>query len=262
MHQRLTIFGSAEALGRAAAEEIVSCWSRAAGSTLTLGCPSGRSPRSTYAALAQALAGRAIDGRNIHLVMMDEYVEQHEGSWRVCPAEAHYSCTRFGNVEIRGVLNGALREKIPAENLHVPDPSDPLSYERKIEALGGIDVFVLASGAGDGHVAFNPPGTGVHELTRRVQLAETTRIDNMATFPAFADLAEVPRFGVSVGPGTIVRHARASVMILLGADKGRALRRILDADGYDPAWPSSVVNVCRDSVIFADEAAAHAAAEA
>ncbi len=39
------------------------------------------------------------------------------------------------------------------------DPADPAAYDRRIAAAGGIDLFLLASGASDGHVAFNPPGS-------------------------------------------------------------------------------------------------------
>ena len=37
-------------------------------------------------------------------------------------------------------------------------PADPEGYEQRLADAGGIDLFLLASGAGDGHVAFNPPG--------------------------------------------------------------------------------------------------------
>lgn len=256
---KLKVFASGDALGRHAAEEILTRWEAAPGPALTLGCPGGRSPRSTYAALAEALRGRKLDGRRIHLMMMDDYIERRGSAWRPCPADAHYSCARFGEVEIRQVLNEGLTDPIPPENLHLPDPEDPLRYERLIAALGGIDVFILASGASDGHVAFNPPGTEAHERTRRVELAATTRADNVGTFPQFSSADEVPRFGVSVGPATIATHARTALMILIGAEKGVALKRILSAGGYAPDWPASVINVCRNGSILADEDAARAA---
>lgn len=255
MKPPLKVFDTAEALGRHAAEVILARWLRSARPYLTLGCPGGRSPRSTYDALAD-LAGEAdVDGRRVHLVMMDDYVERAGGVWRACPAEAHYSCARFGEMEIRRLLNTRLSRPIPRENLHLPDPADPLRYERTIADLGGLDVFLLASGASDGHVAFNPPGAALSERTRRVELAETTRADNVATFPGFASAADVPRFGVTVGPGSILAHARAALMILIGSDKGLALRRIRQAEGYDPDWPASIVNLCRDSAVLADSAA-------
>lgn len=225
---------------------------------MVLGCPSGRSPRSTYGALARLAAESGCDLSGLHLVMMDEFVVARGARWARCSADAHFSCARFGELEIRQVFNALLptSHRLPAENLHVPDPEDPEAYENLIDRLGGIDVFLLASGASDGHVAFNPPGTLVDARTRVVRLAEATRQDNLGTFPAFTDLAEVPQWGVSVGPGTIARASRSAVMILCGPAKAQAFGRITNASGYEADWPATVVNVCSDGLILADRAAA------
>ncbi|HEY6597963.1 MAG TPA: hypothetical protein VIZ30_01565 [Pseudomonadales bacterium] len=227
---------------------------------MTLGCPGGRSLRTTYAALARRAANAHADLSALHLVMMDEYVEPRGATWTLCPSDAHYSCRRFGDVEIRGVLNAALAERsqIPARNLHVPDPAAPDQYESLIERLGGIDVFLLASGQTDGHVAFNPRGSSAHEHTRVIELTQETRRDNLTTFPQFRDLDAVPRWGVSVGTGTIARHSRAAILMLLGEGKGQALRRIAAVAEYDPDWPASIVLACADAQIVADVAAAAA----
>jgi glucosamine-6-phosphate deaminase len=210
---------------------------------------------STYRALAKRFAQQPVNGARLHLVMMDEYIAQEGDTWRACPPDAHYSCTRFGEVEIRTPLNTGLAVPIPRDHLHVPDAAEPARYEALLESLGGVDVFILASGASDGHVAFNPPGTLLETGTRRVALAETTRRDNMHTFPDFRSLDEVPRYGVSVGPATIARHSRSALMILIGADKGEALRRILATPAYEPMWPSTVVHACRNAEILADRTA-------
>ena len=188
---------------------------------MTLGCPGGRSLRTTYNALARIAAERANDLSALHIVMMDEYVEARGEHWALCSPDAHYSCYRFGDEEIRRSINAGLPDalRIPANNLHVPDPNAPLRYESLIERLGGVDVFLLASGASDGHVAFNPQGCAFGERTRIVELAEATRTDNLATFPEFRDLSEVPRFGVSVGPATIASHSQAAILVLLGDAK-------------------------------------------
>lgn len=227
---------------------------------MTLGCPGGRSLRTTYAALARIASDAHADLRGLHLVMMDEYVEPRGATFAPCPADAHYSCRRFGDVEIRGVLNAAVpqRSRIPPENLHVPDPAAPHAYEALIERLGGIDVFLLASGQTDGHVAFNPRGSSAHERTRVIELAQQTRRDNLATFPQFTDLAEVPRHGVSVGTGTIAQYSGSAILLLLGAGKAQALRRIAAVAQYDPDWPSSIVLACADAQIVTDAAAVEA----
>jgi glucosamine-6-phosphate deaminase len=257
---QLHTFPDDDALGGFAAEWILQrlLSARSDRGSMVLGCPSGRSPRSTYAALSRLAAARAIDLSTLHLVMMDEFVSPAGAGWSPCPADAHYSCRRFGEVEIRQNLNASLPpdRQVPAENLHLPDPNDPAGYEEMIVRLGGIDVFILASGASDGHVAFNPPGSTAEQRTRVVRLADATRRDNLATFPDFSSLADVPAWGVTVGPGTIVRASRSAVMILSGAAKAHAFQRIVAAQGYDPEWPSTVVNLCADAIIAADHAAA------
>lgn len=138
---------------------------------------------------------------------------------------------------------------MPEDNLWFPDPVRPAAYDDRIEAAGGIDFFILATGKSDGHVAFNPPGAGIDSLTRVIDLPVKTRTDNMATFPSFASLDEVPRQGVSVGIATIVRCRRA-VMLVIGHSKSYAASRLLEVDRYTPEWPSTIVYECPDHDIY------------
>jgi glucosamine-6-phosphate deaminase len=255
----VSVFATPEIAGSFAADEILMRLehARRTRARMTLGCPGGRSLRTTYAALARLAAVRRLDLSTLHILMMDEYVELDGEAYRLCPADAHYSCRRFGDVEIRQALNAGLAAplRVPAENLHVPDPNAPADYEALIGRLGGVDVFLLASGQTDGHVAFNPQGCALDARTRVIELTQATRRDNLGTFPDFRNLAEVPRYGVSVGPGTIAHHSRAALMMLLGAAKGVALQRVTSTPTYDPDWPASVVVECADAQIVADDAA-------
>ena len=242
----LTVVEDEAAAGELVADRVVAI---AAGHDrpVVLGLPSGRTPRSTYAALGRRVAAGELDPTRLRLVMMDEYVEDDgAGGWRAVDREALHSCRRFADHEVVPVLG------VDPTHVHFPDPADPDAYERTIADLGGIDLFVLASGASDGHVAFNPPGSPALGGTRVVELAEATRIDNLGTFPSFAGLHEVPTHGVSVGLGTIAA-ARSAVLLLLGAHKHEALAR--SRDGYDPSWPASIVHTVADAAIVADRAA-------
>ena len=113
----------------------------------------------------------------------------------------------------------------------------------------------MASGASDGHVAFRPPGSDLDGATSIVRLAETTRRDNMATFPEFRSLDEVPRAGVSVGLGTISGLSRSVRLVLVGAGKQTAAARVLAAAGYDPSWPATFIHRCPGPEIWLDDAA-------
>jgi glucosamine-6-phosphate deaminase len=117
-----------------------------------------------------------------------------------------------------------------------------------------MDLFLLASGASDGHVAFLPPGSPRDGRTAVVRLAITTRRDNLATFAAFESLDEVPSHGVSVGLGTIA-SARAVRLVIHGAGKRHAAARLLALDRFDASWPASIVHDCADAEIWADREA-------
>jgi glucosamine-6-phosphate deaminase len=202
-------FVDADELGRTLAAEIVEA------QPALLGCPGGRSLRSTYRRLPEL--------PDTTIVMMDEYLP-------VPPTSAHYSCRGF-----------AERELPPAREIWMPEPDDPPAYDARIADAGGIDVFLLASGASDGHVAMLGPGSPRNGRTSVVPLAESTRRDNLATFPEFQSLGEVPTQGLSVGLATIA-DARALRMVIHGDHKRDAIERLLSYDGFEPEWPASIVH--------------------
>jgi glucosamine-6-phosphate deaminase len=201
-----------------------------------LGCPGGRSLLTTY----RELRKRHHDLSRLVVVMMDEYVG--------APVDAHYSCRGFALRELAAPLG--LRD----DQVWLPDAEDPAGYDERIEAAGGIDLFLLASGASDGHVAFVPPGSPRYGGTAVLALAESTRRDNLTTFPKFRSLDEVPTHGVSVGLQTIAA-ARAVLLVLHGPDKRAAAARLLALDSFDPAWPASIVYDHDDAEIWLDRAA-------
>jgi glucosamine-6-phosphate deaminase len=235
MAAEVRFFRDARAIGEHLAGEIVRRHDACDGAFL-LGCPGGRSLRTTYAALARA--GRPLD--RLVVVMMDEYAG--------APPDAHHSCARFAREEIASPLG------VPAERVWLPDLDDPASYDARIEDAGGIDVFLLASGASDGHVAFLPPGSPRDGRTSVVELALSTRRDNVATFPEFVSADDVPAHGISVGLATIAA-ARSLRLVLHGADKRGSWRRLRALDTFDPEWPVSIVHDHPDAVIHVDEEA-------
>jgi len=258
------VFDGPEAVGHALAALIADRIAETpAGRPFLLGCPSGRSPWTTYVALAHEVAARHLDLTSLVIVMMDEYVERDDGTGamrRIDPAVPH-SCLRFGQTEIVDRLNAAASSGrgIRPGGYWVPDPAAPEDYDRMIADHGGIDLFILASGASDGHVAFNPPGTGRDSGTRVVRLAEQTRHDNLHTFPSFdRDIDRVPRCGVTVGVGTIREYSKQVVMVAHGDVKARTVMRVAMADRYQPDWPATVLAECARPRLFVDEAAASA----
>lgn len=253
----IRIFDTPEQLGVAAARDIADRIAAAKGQRFLLGCPGGRSPQPVYAALARLVAERGLDLSRLIIVMMDDYVIETEGGFAHVDAAAHFSCRRFAWADIQAVLNAGLAadHRIPTENVWFPDPAAPEDYDGRIAAAGGVDYFLLASGAGDGHIAFNPPGSEAGSLTRVVRLAEQTRRDNIKTFPDFASIDEVPRHGVTVGIETIRAQSRAVGMVVWGEGKREAYRRLSSAESYDLDWPATIYSVCANATLYADRAA-------
>jgi glucosamine-6-phosphate deaminase len=214
-----------------------------------LGAPTGRTPRPILSALARLLAAKPRDMSRVTLVMMDEYLVPKSGKLEWASRDNDWACHAY-----------VWREYLPAlgvsdRSVWFPHPDDPEAYEKRIADAGGIDFFVLASGASDGHVAFNQPGSPRDSRTRVVPLSDLTRSDNLKTHPDFGSLENVPKFGVTVGIATIAA-AKAAAMVVWGAGKRETLKRILAAKSYEPSWPATVIHEVSHGEIFADAEAA------
>jgi glucosamine-6-phosphate deaminase len=259
MTPELVVYPDAQALGQALAAQIADAIEAAAdrGQRFLLGCPGGRSPRTTYEALTDVVRERRMDLRHLVIVMMDDYVVPDGSSFAAVPESEHFSVARFA----REVIVNPLTEAAPAgqgirpEHLWFPDPREPQKYDGILRDAGGVDLFIIASGDTDGHIAFNPPGSPADCESRIVTLAETTRSDNTRTFPAFAALDEVPRHGVSVGIATIRDLSQRVVLVAPGASKKMAVETIMQATTYDPQWPATVLVDCHHPLLLTDDAA-------
>src|SRR4051794_40284164 len=141
MPAEVRVYPDPGTLGEALAEDILELYRASAGRRFVLGCPGGRSLLTTYGALAR----RQPELRRLQIVMMDEYAGAE--------AAAHYSCLGFAQRELQGPLS------LAGEQIWLPDEDDPEAYDNLIASVGGVALFLLASGASDGHVAFNPPGS-------------------------------------------------------------------------------------------------------
>ena len=229
----LRVLPTPEAIGDYLAERLLDRieHARQLGKRFLLGCPTGRTPRPVY----EEITRHGRDLSDVVLVMMDEYVPSGDEPW---------SCHSF------------VRRHMPWNaEVWFPDPNDPAAYDRRIAEAGGIDFFLLASGASDGHVAFNQPGTPRDSRTRVVPLSEATRRDNLKTSPSFGSLENVPSRGVTVGIATIAA-AREAVMVVWGESKRLTLTRMRAADRYDSSWPATVIHEIAAREIVCDAEAA------
>ena len=255
----MRVFPSPESLGGHLAERLYGAIeaARVSQNSFVIGCPTGRSPRPVYSALARHLKRTPLDLSHVVLVLMDEYLVAANGTFEYAPAAEPWTSHHFARVEIADKLNENLppRYKLRGDSIWFPHPRDPAAYDSRIADAGGIDFFMLASGASDGHVAFNPPGSGRNSRTRIIELSSETRRDNLQTFPAFGTLDNVPTHGVSVGIDTIVA-AKEAVMIVWGTGKRVTLKRIANSKRYEPDWPATVIHECAVGEILCDAEAA------
>jgi glucosamine-6-phosphate deaminase len=252
------VFPSPEAIGDEVAKRLLARieQARLTKARFLLGCPTGRTPKPIFAAMGRRIAEAEQDLSHVVLVMMDEYLVA-DGRALTYAAPTHaWSCHHFARVEIAERLNAALppARRVREESIWFPDPGEPDAYDARIANAGGIDLFLLASGASDGHVAFNPPGSPRDTRTRIIPLSDETRRDNLQTFPTFGTLDAVPHHGVSVGIDTIA-SAKEALMIVWGAGKRLTLQRMRQAERYEPDWPATVIHDCAAREILADREA-------
>ena len=229
---------------------------RDAGRRFLLGCPTGRTPRPIYGAVARRLSSTKQNISHLVLVMMDEYLTRDGDGFRYADAHNAWSCHHFARVRIVEAWNRELAasHRLRQESVWFPDPNAPARYDDGIGEAGGIDFFILASGASDGHVAFNPPGSARESVTRIVALSDETRRDNLRTFPEFGTLGAVPSHGVSVGLATIAA-SKECAMVVTGHGKRLTFQKMRDTNRYQADWPATIIHECTGEIISDAEAA-------
>lgn len=231
---------SNERFGRSAADVVLS---KLSGPRPRLGVATGSTPVRLYAELARRSRSGEIDLADAWLISLDEYVGLDGSDPR---SYAAY---------VRTVIAEPFR--VPAGNVVVPDgmATDPdegaAEFDARITALGGVDVQILGIG-GNGHLAFNEPGSPFDSPTRVIVLTDQTRHDNARFFGG--QVAAVPGRAITQGLATIGR-ARSIVLLARGSGKAASLRAAL-RDSPDPALPASMLQLHGDVTIVADAAAA------
>ncbi len=129
------------------------------------------------------------------------------------------------------------------------DPDDgAAAFDGRIAALGGVDVQILGIG-GNGHLAFNEPGSSFDSPTRVITLADQTRSDNARHFGG--RISDVPRRAITQGLATIGR-ARSIVLLVKGSAKATSLKAALRGT---PALttPASMLQLHGDVTVVTDD---------
>ena len=207
-----------------------------------IGFATGGTPLGLYKRLIRNHKERGLDFSKITTFNLDEYVglsPHHDQSY-------HYFMW----------TNLFYHVNVDPSHVHIPqgmaDDIDGFCtwYEQKIEQAGGIDLQILGIG-GNGHIAFNEPGSSLGSRTRIKTLTEKTITDN-ARF--FDDPEQVPRYAITMGIGTIMD---AKNLLLLGSGEGKANAIKTTLEGPITAMvPATIVQLHQHAHILIDEAAA------
>lgn len=207
-----------------------------------LGLPTGSSPLGTYKRLIELNRSGKVSLKNVVTFNMDEYVgidENHPESYH-----SFMFSNFFNHIDIDknniNILNGN------AADLE----KECEDYEQKIKALGGIHLFLGGMG-GDGHIAFNVPGSSLSSRTRLVNLNYDTILANSRFFDN--DLAKVPKQALTVGVQTVL-DAKEVVIIVNGYKKARALQKVVE-EGINHMWTLSALQNHPAGIIVCDEEA-------
>lgn len=242
---RVIIEKNYEELSRWAARHVVetiNAFQPTAEKPFVLGLPTGSSPMGMYAEIVKAVEAGEVSFKHVLTFNMDEYVglpESHPESYHSFMANNlfnHIDCPKE-NIHI---LNGN------AENLE----EECKNYEKMIEEVGGIDLFIGGIGP-DGHIAFNEPFSSLTSRTRVKTLTTDTRIANSRFFGG--DMNAVPSTALTVGVGTVM--AAKEVMILCnGHNKARALQAAIEGP-VTQEWTISALQLHQHGIIVCDELA-------
>ena len=182
-----------------------------------LGLATGSTPEGLYSELVRRHKEEGLDFSKVITFNLDEYYG--------LPGTHPQSYRYFMNEKLFNGIN------IRKENTLVPDGKVPIKdiekfckeYEEKIKKAGGIDLQVLGIG-GDGHIAFNEPGSSLSSRTRLVALNEQTIKDNSRFFSSVDD---VPKYALSMGVGTIL-EAKELLFLANGEKKAEVVAKAIE----------------------------------
>ena len=208
-----------------------------------LGLPTGSSPLGMYRELIKLNKAGKVSFRNVITFNMDEYVnipEDHPQSYHSFMWNNFFSHLDIPAENVN-ILNGN------AKNLQ----AECENYEKKIEKVGGINLFVGGIGP-DGHIAFNEPGSSLSSKTRVKTLTQDTIIANSRFFGG--DVNKVPKTALSVGVKTVL-DAQEVLIIVNGHNKARALKHAIE-EGVNHMWTISALQMHPKGIIVCDEDAA------
>ena len=164
-----------------------------------LGLPTGHTPLGVYRYLSKWSAQGQIDWSKVRCFALDDYLGTDEKN------TFHY------------YLEKNLYEHTNIQQANKFNPCMTDNYDKLISDHGGLDLTILGIG-GNGHIAFNEPGTCALSWTHCTFLNQSTRLANQ---DSFGQLADVPTKGLTMGLATILQSRW--IILLASGEKKKAI---------------------------------------
>lgn len=221
-----------------------------------IGFATGGTPIGTYKELIRMHREEGLDFSGIKTFNLDEYLGA--GIDLTKPYSLDQSYARFMHEELFSHIN------VKKENIHIPDglTKNPEEfcriYEEEIKKAGGIDLQILGIG-GDGHWAFNEPGSSFTSRTRVEALTKQTLDDNYEAFYKKAGISreQMPHYAITMGIETIL-EARSIVMLANGSKKADIVAKAIKGPVTTDVTASAIqLYKGKATVILDKEAAAN-----
>jgi len=206
-----------------------------------LGLATGSTPLGLYKELIRMHKEEGLDFSRVTTFNLDEYYGLAPGH------DQSYHYFMFEN--LFNHIN------IDPKNVHIPDGlvkdvgAFCRDYEKAILDAGGIDLQVLGIG-GDGHIAFNEPGSSLGSRTRVKTLTEETIKDN-ARF--FENADEVPKYAITMGVGTVM-EAKVCLFLAYVEKKADVVMQAIEGS-ITAEITASILQMHPHTLVVVDEAA-------
>ena len=206
-----------------------------------LGLATGSTPIGIYRQLISWYEKGDVDFSKAVSINLDEYCG-------LSPRDTQsYSC--FMHQNFFDHINIDPRRVYLPDGMQTNSTLECARYDRVIADNGGIDLQLLGIGR-NAHIGFNEPDSCFACGTHQVTLTESTIAANTRFFE---NEAQVPRQAYSMGMQAIMQAKRV-LLIASGADKAEAIRNSFFGP-VTPQVPASILQLHRDVIVIADEAA-------
>ena len=200
-------------------------------------CPVG--PAFQYRRFVWLCRQMPIDLSTTHFFFMDEYLSGD----RLIDPDHPLSFRGFVQRELMDPLAGDFG--FDTSQVVFPDPTDPVAYDRRLEALGGAGICFAGVGI-NGHLAFNEPPVAWDAPTRLVELSRETITINSNTALGGA-WEQIPRRAITVGMRPILASSR--LLLYLNRPWQRAVVRKLLYGPVTEQFPASCVQTHQDAMV-------------